>query len=160
MTINKAAGFTLIEMMVVLAVIAILATLMMPSNTNRHLQQQVLESVELVERYKNNLEAYYLASGEFPKNNKAAGMPKPEKLIGSYLQRVDVEHGAMHLQFGRKFPESHSGKVLSIRPIIVEGSPASPISWVCGYDTVAEGMEAQGENRTDIDVALLPLRCR
>ncbi|MFT5576344.1 MAG: type IV pilus assembly protein PilA [Bermanella sp.] len=80
--------------------------------------------------------------------------------MGSYLQRVDVDNGAMHLQFGRKFPESLSGKVLSIRPMVVEGSPSSPISWVCGYDAVPEGMQAQVDNLMDLEQRYLPIRCR
>ncbi len=164
MTDNNLAGnsdgFTLMEMLVVLAVLAILATMMVPTSGYRNLQQQVLESVELVERYKLPLETSLRASGKFAKNNKAAGMPEPDKMIGNYLQSVTVEDGAMHLTFGRKFPESRHGKVLSIRPLMVKDSPASPISWVCGYDDVPEGMEAVGENRTDLDIKALPLRCR
>lgn len=157
---DRASGFTLLEMLVVLAIIAILATLVMPSNANRHIQKQVLESVELVERYQGNLEALYVATGAFPEDNKAAGMPEPEKIIGHFLQRVDVENGAMHLQFGRKFPESLAGKRLSIRPLIVEGSPGSPVSWVCGYDAVPQGMKANADNRTNLELTHLPLRCR
>lgn len=160
MNCKRRAGFTLLEMLVVLAVLAILATLVMPSNANRHIQQQVVESVELVERYKGHLEALYFATGSFPLDNEAAKMPEPDKLIGSYLQRVVVDNGAMHLQFGRKFPESLTGKWLSIRPLVVEGSPVSPISWVCGYDAIAEGMKAVVDNRTNLELAYLPLRCR
>ncbi|HCS28325.1 MAG TPA: prepilin-type cleavage/methylation domain-containing protein [Spongiibacteraceae bacterium] len=160
MNCRTGAGFTLLEMLVVLAIIAILATLVMPSNANRHLQQQVLESVELIERYKGNLEAFYSATGAFPADNEAANMPEPDKIIGSYVQRVDVENGAMHLQFGKKFPESLSGKRLSLRPMIVEGSPNSPVSWVCGFDAVPEGMAATVENQTDLELRFLPLRCR
>lgn len=157
---GRCNGFTLMEMLVVLAVLAILATMMVPTSGYRNLQQQVLESVELVERYKLPLETSLRAAGKFAKDNKAAGMPEPEKLIGNYLHSVTVEDGAMHLEFGRKFPESRHGEILSIRPLTVKDSPASPISWVCGYDDVPEGMEAAGENRTDIELKALPLRCR
>ncbi len=159
-TPQRMAGFTLMEMLVVLAVLAILATLVLPTSGNRHIQEQVVESLELVERYKANLEAHYLATGAFPADNEAAGMPAPKKLIGSYLQRVDVVEGAMHLRFGRKFPESLAGKKLSIRPVVVEDSPASPISWVCGYDSIPEGMHAATDNLTDLELRYLPLRCR
>lgn len=153
-------GFTLLEMLVVLAVVAILATLAVPASGYRTIQKQVVESVELVDVYKLPLEASLRASGKFAPNNKAAGMPDADKIIGNYLQSVTVKSGAMHLTFGRKFPESQHGKVLSIRPVYVEDSLASPVSWICGYDEVPAGMIAAGENRTDLDIKYLPLRCR
>ncbi len=153
-------GFTLMEMLVVLAVIAILATLMMPSQGHRNVQTQVVESVELVDGYKAPIEAYFRAAGSFPADNEQAGMPAPELLMGNYLERVEVVEGAMHLTMGNKFPKSLQGSVISLRPLLVEGSPSSPISWVCGYDAVPEGMKAAADNRTNLDIKYLPLRCR
>ena len=81
-------------------------------------------------------------------------------MIGNYLKRVDVVDGAMHLTMGNKFPESLQEGIVSLRPLVVEGSPASPLSWVCGYDAVPEGMKALAENRTSLEQKYLPLRCR
>ena len=153
-------GFTLMEMLVVLAIIAILATMMVPTQGHRNIQTQVVESVELVEGYKAAIEAYFRATGTFPVDNEQVGMPAPELMIGNYLKRVDVVDGAMHLTMGNKFPESLQGGVVSLRPLAVEGSPASPLSWVCGYDAVPEGMKALAENRTSLEQKYLPLRCR
>ena len=153
-------GFTLMEMLVVLAIIAILATMMVPSQGHRNIQTQVVESVELVDGYKAAIEAYFRAAGSFPADNEQAGMPAPELLMGNYLQRVDVLDGAMHLMMGNKFPASLQGSVVSLRPLLVEGSPSSPISWVCGYDEVPEGMKATADNRTDLEIKYLPLRYR
>ena len=53
-------GFTLIEMLIVLAIIAILALIALPNNYHRTVQKQVVESVELVEGYKANIEQFYM----------------------------------------------------------------------------------------------------
>ena len=46
-------------------------------------------------------------------------------------------------------------KIISVRPIRVKGSPESPISWICGLSPVPEGMEAVGNNLTNIDRSLI-----
>jgi len=46
-----------------------------------------------------------------------------------------------------------------MRPAVVTGSPASPISWLCGFDEAVTGMEAIGKNKTDIDEGLVPSSC-
>jgi type IV pilus assembly protein PilA len=46
-----------------------------------------------------------------------------------------------------------------MRPAVVIGSPASPISWLCGADEPVEGMKAIGENKTDINEGFVPANC-
>jgi type IV pilus assembly protein PilA len=43
---------------------------------------------------------------------------------------------------------------------VVKDSPESPISWICGNSVAPEGMQAVGENKTNIQVKDLPLNCR
>ena len=42
------------------------------------------------------------------------------------------------------------GKIISLRPLVVKGSPKSPISWGCGASTPPKGMIAVGQDKTDI----------
>lgn len=154
-------GFSLIEIMVVIAIIAILATLAIPSQTGRITQQRIVETIELIDPYKNNIETYFkFHSGEFPNNNEEAGLPEPNKILGNYLEKMDIKDGVMHLYFGQKMPASLHGKILSLRPVFVKDSPNSPLSWICGFNEIPTGMTAAGINLTDLDRLVLPGRCR
>lgn len=57
----------------------------------------------------------------------------------------------MHVRIGHKINKHFKGQVLSLRPIVVTGSPVSPVSWICGHASVPEGMQAVGEDRTTVD---------
>ena len=154
-------GFTLIEVMVVIAIIAIIATLAIPSQVGVVHQKRVIEVIELLEPYKANIEQYYrLNNGSFPLDNAEAGLPEPRKLIGNYIEKTQVRSGVMHIYLGRKMAENLHNKIVSIRPVYVKDSPASPISWVCGYDQIPSGMVAAGTNMTNLEKIYLPGRCR
>ena len=153
-------GFTLIEMMVVVAIIAILALIALPSPDPAIARKQVMESMELIEDYKKLVAFYHKSTQVFLKNNQEAGMPPADKLLGNYVDRIDLVSGAFHIHFGNKAHGEIKNKTLSIQPIMVKDSPESPISWICGKAAVPDGMQAVGENRTDIDIKNLPLNCR
>ncbi len=153
-------GFSMIEMLLVLVLISMLVLAALPSGGGKIDQTGIAESLSLVERYKTQVEQYYLSHQAFPPDNDAAGMPEPEMIIGNYLAGVEQADGAMHLILGNKIrPELH-GKRISVRPVFVPGAENSPISWVCGFDTVPANMVAAGENRTDVEGFRLPLSCR
>jgi len=154
-------GFSLIEMMLVLAIIAILATIAMPSKLGEITQKRVIETLELVEPYKTSITNYYvLHAGNFPEGNEEAGLPEADKIIGNYMRKMEVRDGAMHLHLGQKLPEQLHNKIISLRPVFVKDSPNSPVSWICGNNEVPSGMTASGTNLTDVEAIFLPGRCR
>jgi len=152
-------GFTLIELLVVISIVAILALIALPSQFSRMNQQKVAETIALVSNYKSNISMFYSFNQKFPLNNLEADVPEPEKIIGHYLKSLHIEEGAMHLTFGNKF-KSQENEILTIFPVYVNGSPFSPVSWVCGYDSIPEGMTSAGQNKTSIEKSHLPVSCR
>jgi type IV pilus assembly protein PilA len=153
-------GFTLLEMLVVLGIIAILSMMALPSFEPTVPRRQVLESTELIEDLKKVVRAYHQISRDFPKENVDAGIPRPESLLGNYIDRIELNKGAFHLRFGMKAHPSIKGKILTVRPILVRDSPDSPISWLCGYSSMPEGMYSQTDNRTSVEAKFLPFECR
>ena len=153
-------GFSLIEMMIVLVIIAVILTFALPDRSAPVAKTYVRQSINLVEDYKPIIKQYYLASGgSFPKDNEAIGLPKPELIIGKYFTEVTLEDGAIHILLGNKITEKLQNKTVTVRPVFVEDSPLSPISWICGYDETPEGMTAAGTNLTNAERRFLPLDC-
>lgn len=153
-------GFTLVELMVVVSILGILVAIALPSYQDYTIRAKVAESLSLAREVQSSVKEYYKYHTKFPSNNQEAGAPKAKHLLGNYVSSIEIEQGALHVTFGHKINQPVQGKILSIRPIYVEESPTSPISWVCGGDKPPKGMKAAGENKTNIDDKYLPVSCR
>jgi type IV pilus assembly protein PilA len=156
----KQKGFTLIELMIVVAIIGILASIAIPAYQDYTIPAQVVESFSITGELKLSIKDFYKDRGRFPSTNVEAGVPAAEHLIGNYVEKVEVVDGAMHVEFGNYVNSNLEGQTLTIRPIFVSESPTSPISWSCGYRNPPEGMEAVGEDRTTLQNKHLPSSCR
>lgn len=153
------SGFSLLELMVVVAIVAILAMIAVPSYLFERQQDEVADAYRLASTVRDEITGYYHATGSFPADNDEAGLPEPEQLIGNRVSRMQVEDGVIHITLGNKAAKSLQDKTVSLRPAIVTDSPGSPISWLCGHEDPVPGMEAVGEDRTDINAGLIPVSC-
>jgi type IV pilus assembly protein PilA len=158
MTISD-RGFSMMEMMAVIAVIAILATLAVPSYLERIVRDQIKESLPLADIAKKPIADAWFATQSFPADNAAADA-RPEKIVANYVSSLTVRDGAIHMTFGNRAGGAISGRVLSLRPAVVEDAPIVPVAWVCGSAEAPDKMKVTGANLTNIKDGLLPLECR
>jgi type IV pilus assembly protein PilA len=153
-------GFTLIELMIVVAIIGILAAIAIPSYQDYTVRAQVVEAFSLASELKSSVQEFRKDRGRLPRDNHEAGVPEPDKLIGNFVTQIEVDGGALHIRFGNNANKLITDKVITLQPLVVTGSPASPMSWRCGMRAIPKGMETAGGNRTDIDRKFLPSMCR
>lgn len=157
---KHAGGFTLIELMIVVAIIGILASIAIPAYQDYTIRAQVAEALVLANEVKPTINEYYRSRGTWPADNDVAGAPAPEHLLGQYVDGILIAEGAVHISFGNKAHTSLAGMTLSVRPLYVTANPTSPISWNCGYSELPNGMSAAGPERTDVPNRFLPAVCR
>ncbi len=148
------------EILVVMSIIAIIATMSVPIFTHKIIAAQLSEAFSMLDEIKPEIKNYYRNYTDFPANNIALGLPEPEYLIGNYVEKIEIEQGAIHLYLGNKAHAQLAGKILSVRPQTVIGSPMSPISWGCGHAEPPKGMRLNGPDMTNINIGYLPYNCR
>jgi len=153
-------GFTLIEMIVVMAIIAILALMLVPTYQDKIVRDQIVEALPLADIAKKRVEASWSAVQALPRDNISAGLPPADKIVSNYISATSVRDGAIQITFGNSANGVIMGKTLSIRPAIVADAPVVPIAWVCGNARVPDKMTVKGKNETNIPTSYLPFSCR
>lgn len=118
-------GFTLIELMVVVAIICILALMVAPTYHDKIIRDQIAAAVPLVDIAKTRVEASWSIANAFPRDNTAAGLPAADKIVNNTISATSMRDGAIHLTFGNNVNARIMGKTLSIRPAIVADAPVS-----------------------------------
>ena len=130
----KQNGFTLIELMVVVAVIGVLSAIAIPQYQNYVARAQVAEGFSLLSSGKMAVAEYYNETGTFPTDNATARLGAANTIIGKYVGSVTVGNaGALTVAFNTT--TSHDdlqGKNFVLTPTDNGGS----ISWACGVGTV------------------------
>ncbi|EMT3408607.1 pilin [Neisseria gonorrhoeae] len=158
-------GFTLIELMIVIAIVGILAAVALPAYQDYTARAQVSEAILLAEGQKSAVTEYYPNNGKWPANNGAAGVASASTIKGKYVQKVEVAKGVVTAQMASTGVNNEiKGKKLSLWARRQDGS----VKWFCGQpvtrndakdDTVTAAAGNGGKNNA-IDTKHLPSTCR
>ncbi|EPT3408139.1 pilin [Neisseria gonorrhoeae] len=122
-------GFTLIELMIVIAIVGILAAVALPAYQDYTARAQVSEAILLAEGQKSAVTEYYLNNGIWPENNGAAGVASSSSIKGKYVKEVKVENGVVTATMNSTGVNKEiKDKRLSLWARRQDGS----VKWFCG----------------------------
>lgn len=127
-------GFTLIELMIVVAIIAILASIAIPAYQDYTIRAQVTEGVSLSAGAKAAVWDFLSNTGRYPTNNESAGLATAASISGQYVSQVDVTGGKVTVQF--KGPGANT-KIQNQTLVLSPVSHAGSIDWTCKPSTLS-----------------------
>ena len=139
-------GFTLIELMIVVAIIAILAAIAIPAYQDYLVRSQVSEASTLADGAKTAIAEYYSNTGDFPPSNKSAGLATDTDIKGKYVKSVNVgtDPGIIEVEFGTGANKAIQTSMFALSAITHAGS----IEWSCA------------SAKTTVEAKYLPTSCR
>ena len=128
-TVQK--GFTLIELMIVVAIIGILAAIAIPAYQDYTIRAQVTEGLNLAGAAKASVAESFAQNGVFPGDNDTAGMGASTDIQGKYVTEVLVQaNGVIRVTFGNQANAANlAGETLFLTPGI---SANGDVAWQCG----------------------------
>ncbi|HGH0150502.1 TPA: pilin [Neisseria meningitidis] len=157
-------GFTLIELMIVIAIVGILAAVALPAYQDYTARAQVSEAILLAEGQKSAVTEYYLNHGTWPSNNSSAGVATSSDIKGKYVEKVEVKNGVVTAEMKSSGVNKEiQGKKLSLWAKRQDGS----VKWFCGQPVTRDDAKAKAgtdevtaDSGNKIDTKHLPSTCR
>ncbi|HHS1473932.1 TPA: pilin [Neisseria meningitidis] len=155
-------GFTLIELMIVIAIVGILAAVALPAYQDYTARAQVSEAILLAEGQKSAVTEYYLNHGIWPGDNNSAGVATSSDIKGKYVKSVEVKNGVVTAEMKSSGVNKEiQGKKLSLWAKRQAGS----VKWFCGQPVTRTGTGTNSDDVTadsdkKIETKHLPSTCR
>jgi type IV pilus assembly protein PilA len=125
---RRSSGFTLIELMIVVAIIAILAAIAIPQYQDYLVRAQVAEGLVTATGSKTAIWEFRNNTGRFPPSNLSAGLPSATSISGKYVSSVTVASGKIVIAYSNGETNTNlKSQTLNLSPVDNGGS----IGWTC-----------------------------
>lgn len=128
---KKQQGFTLIELMIVVAIIGILAAIAIPAYQDYTIRAQVSEGLSLAAGAKASVTEYFQDRGFYPGTNTNAGISQPASITGNYVSLVTIAGGIITVTYAnagaQQANQAINGATLQLSPVTNAGS----VDWNC-----------------------------
>ncbi len=128
---KKQQGFTLIELMIVVAIIGILAAIAIPAYQDYTIRAQVSEGLSLASGAKAAVSEYYQDRGAWPADNTAAGLAASNTIFGKYTTGVAVAGGTVTVTYGNDANTQLTGNL-----VMSPTDNVGAIAWDCDASTI------------------------
>ena len=140
-------GFTLIELMIVVAIIGILAAIAIPAYQDYIVRSQVSEGLAMASSIKASVAEYRADRGTWPTTHleSATGLGMTAAPTGKYVTGITVTNGEILITYGSDANTVIAGQTLRLRPGL---SPNGDIIWQCGNRALTTAASFTGVNDT------------